>query len=161
MQPGASTTATRTRPPASRRQRRLLVVAVAAVVILSVAAVAIVLLQRQMLEIEATDLVVTSDAPQVGMTQLHVSLVLRNVGSARVHLQWVTLFANDPRNGTLFDTFTHDDIQLEPGGTRTFSDVTNITGYWSGVAFTIKVFPFSSPGWDSPIVPDQPVTWTA
>ena len=153
---------TRTAPPSrARLKRRLLVVAVAAVIVLSVAAVAIVLLQRETLQIEATGLVMSPDAPQVGMTQLHVNLVLRNVGTATVHLQLMTLWAYDPHNGTLFDAFPHDDVQLVPGETRTFSEVASLTGLWSEAALTVKLFPVNAPSWAAPLVPDEPVAWTA
>lgn len=94
------------------------------------------------------------------MTQIHVNVGLRNVGPATVRLEWMTLFANDPHDGTLFETFTHGGIRLEPGETRAFSEVTNVTGEWSAVAFTVKLFPVGAPGWESPLVPGQPVTWT-
>ncbi len=143
------------------RKRRYLVALVAAVIVLSIASVAILYLQREALEIEATNTAMVPDIPQAGMTQLRASLVLRNVGPATVRLQLMTLFATDPGNGTLFDTFTHENILLEPGGTQTFSEVTNVTGHWTEVALTVKVFPINSPSWDSSLVPDQPVTWTA
>lgn len=101
------------------------------------------------------------NVPQNGMTQLHAQLMLRNVGSSPVHFDFLTLFATDPDNGTLYDTFTHTDIQLEPAGTLTFSEITNIIGHWSQVAFSLKIFTARAPSWERSLVPDQPVTWTA
>ena len=161
MQSSPPESGTTARRSALGANRRLLVVVVAAVSVISVTAVAILLLQSETLQIEATKLVMATDTPQAGMTQLRVSLVLQNVGRATVRLQWMTLFANGPNNGPLFDTFTRQDIQLEPGGTRTFSEVTNVTGLWHGAAFTVKLFPVDAPSWESPLVPNQPVTWTS
>lgn len=143
------------------KRRTLLVLAVSVAVVLSVAAVAVLLLQREVVEVRTIDVALVADAPQSGMTQLHASLVLKNVGPSLVHFAWITLFATDPDNGTLFDTFAHFDFQLQPGGTRTFLEVTNITGHWSGVSLTLKIFPDRTPGWESVLVPDRPVTWAS
>ena len=141
-------------------RRPLLVLAVAAVV-LSVAAGALLLFQRETLEIRVTNIAMVPDTPETGLTELRVHLVLRNVGSSPVHLDFLTLFAFDPDKGPFFDTFTHTDIRLEPTGTLTFSEITNITGNWSQVAFTVKIFPGRAPSWERSLVSDQPVTWSA
>jgi hypothetical protein len=143
------------------KRRTLLVLAVSVAVVLSVVAVAVLLLQREVIEVRAMDVAMVADAPESGMTQLHASLVLKNVGPVPVHFAWITLFATDPGNGSLLDTFTHEDFQLQPGEARTFSEVTNITGHWSGVSLTLKMFPDRTPGWESVLVPGQPVTWTS
>jgi hypothetical protein len=142
-------------------RRTLLVLVVSAAVVLSVAAGTVLLLQRETLEIRVTDVGMVPNLPGNGMTQLHADLVLRNVGSSPVHFAWVTLFAYDPDNSTLYDTFTHEGIQLGSGKTLAFSETTNITGHWSQVAFTVKVFPAGAPSWERSLVPDQPLTWTA
>lgn len=141
--------------------RMLIVLVVAAGVVLSVTVGATLWLQRESLEIRVTDVSIILNAPESGWTRVHADLVLHNVGSAPVQLQFLTLFANDPENGTLYDTFTHTGIQLGPAGTLTFSETTNVTGHRSRVAFTVKIFPSAAPSWDSPVVPDQPVTWTS
>jgi hypothetical protein len=142
-------------------RRTGLVLAVSVAVVLSVAAVAVLLLQREAIEVRAMDVAMVVGAPQSGMTQLHASLVLKNVGPSPVHFSWITLFATDPGNGSLFDTFTHMDFELQPGGTRTFSEVTNLTGHWSGVSLIVKIFSDRTSGWESALVPGQPVTWTS
>ena len=74
------------------------------------------------------------------MTEVKAVLVLQNVGRSVVHFELLTLFAYDPVNGTLFDTSSHTNVQLNPGETRSFSETTRVTGRWSEVAFTVKVF---------------------
>jgi hypothetical protein len=142
-------------------RRALLVLAVSAAVVLSVAAGVTLWLQRETLELRIADVAVVPNAPENGLTQLHADLVLRNVGSSLVNIDFLTLFASDPEHGTLFGTFTHTGVQLGSGGTLTFSEAANVTGHWSQVAFTVKVFPAGGPSWERSIVSDQPLTWTA
>ncbi len=142
------------------KNRPTLLVLATAAVVLSIAAGAALLLPRGALEIRVTDIGMVPNAPQNGTTQLQAQLVLRNVGSSPVHFDFLALFAYDHDNGTLYDTFTHTDIQLEPAGTLTFSEITNITGHRSQAAFTVKIFPARAPTWERSLVPDQPVTWT-
>ena len=161
MQLTASAAAGKSRSPNSRRWWWILGAGVAAAVVLSVTVASTLLAQRHALEIEVTDLVIAPDAPQADMTQLHVSLVVRNAGPATVHLQLLTVFVTAANQSVLFDTFSLEAFDLSPGATQTFPEVTNVTGVWSEAAFTVKVFPFNAPSWESPLIPEQPVTWTA
>jgi len=144
-----------------RRSRTLLVVALSAAVVLSVAVAAVLGLQRRSVEISVTDVNVVPGAPENDTTMVHARLVLHNVGRSPAHFAWLTLFAYDSAKGTLFDAFAHVEVVLGPGETRTFSETTTVTGQWSTVAFTVKVFPSGAPGWERTLVPDQPVTWTS
>ena len=135
-------------------------VALSAAVVLSIAA-ATLWVQRASAEISLTDVGLVPDTPESGMTEVKAVLVLQNVGRSVVHFELLTLFAYDPVNGTLFDTFSHRNVQLNPGETRSFSETTSVTGHWSVVAFTVKVFPSGAPSWARSLVPDQPVTWIA
>lgn len=138
----------------------VLVLVMSAAVVLSIAAGAILLLQRPSVEMRVTDVGMVPDAPQVGMTEVHVHLILRNVGSSQTHFAWFTLFAYDPTTDSLFDTWAHMEVRLNPGETRTFSETANVTGHPSGVAFTMKLFPSRAPSWETSLEPDRPVTWT-
>jgi len=135
-------------------------VALSAAVVLSIAA-ATLWVQRASAEISLTDVGLVPDTPESGMTEVKAVLVLQNVGRSVVHFELLTLFAYDPVNGTLFDTFSHRNVQLNPGETRSFSETTSVTGHPSEVAFTVKVFPSGAPSWARSLVPDQPVTWIA
>jgi len=142
----------------------LLVAALSAAIVVGIAVGAVLLVQRASAQISVTDVGLVSDSPESagsGMTQVKALLVLQNVGRSAVHFELLTLFAYDPVNGTLFDTFSHTNVQINPGETRSFSETTSVTGHWSEVAFTAKVFPSGAPSWARSLVPDQPVTWIA
>jgi len=145
----------------ARDRRVLFAVALSAAVVVSIAAGAILFVQRASAQISVSDVGLVSDSPQSGMTEVKALLVLQNVGRSVVHFELLTLFASDPVHGTLFDTFSHTNVQLNPGETRSFSESTSVTGHWSEVAFTVKVFPSGAPSWARSLVPDQPVTWIA
>ena len=142
-------------------RRVVLAVVLSAAVVLSVAAWTILWLQRASAQISVTDVGLVSDSPETGMTEVQARLVLQNVGRSVVPFELVTLFAYDPVNGTLFGTFSHTNVRLNPGETRMFSETTSVTGHWSEVAFTVKVFPSGAPRWERSLVPDQPVAWSA
>ncbi len=144
-----------------RKSRTLLAVALSAALVLSGAVAAVLVLQRGTVEISVTDVEVVPGAPENDTTAVHVRLVLHNVGRSAAHFAWLTLFAYDSVKGTLFDTFAHVEVVLGPGETQTFSETTTVTGQWSTVAFTLKVFPSGAPSWERTLVPDQPVTWTS
>jgi len=139
----------------------LLAAALSAAVVVSIAAGAILLVQRASAQISVTDVGLVSDSPASGMTEVRARLVLQNAGRSVVHFELLTLFAYDPVNETLFDTFSHTNVQINPGETQAFSETTRVTGHWSEVAFTLKVFPSGAPSWERSLVPNQPVTWTA
>ena len=144
------------------RDRRLaFAIAISTAIVLSIAAGAILLRHRPSVEIRVTDVGMISDAPQNGMTEIRLQLILQNVGSSQAHFTLLTLFAYDPAKGTLFGTFAHSEVRLEPGGTRTFSETTFVTGHWSEVAFTVKVFPNGAPSWARSLDPNETLTWTA
>ena len=145
----------------TRDRRVVFAVALSVAVIVSVAAGTILLVQHAAAQISVTDVGLVSDFPESGMTEVKAVLVLQNVGRSVVHFELLTLFAYDPVNGTLFDTFSHTNVQLNPGETRSFSETTSVTGHPSEVAFTVKVFPSGAPSWARSLVPDQPVTWIA
>jgi len=144
----------------ARNRRVVFAVALSAAVVLSIAA-ATLWVQRASAEIALTDVGLVPDTPESGMTEVKAVLVLQNVGRSVVHFELLTLFAYDPVNGTLFDTSSHTNVQLNPGETRSFSETTSVTGHPSEVAFTVKVFPSGAPSWARSLVPDQPVTWIA
>jgi hypothetical protein len=144
----------------ARNRRTVLVIAISVVIVSSIAAGAILLLLRPSVEIVVTNVSMVPDASQNGVTEVRVHLILRNAGSSPSNFALLTLVANDPTKGGLFDTFAHTNVRLEPGETRTFYESTNVTGHWSKVAFTVKVFPSGAPHWERTLVPDQPVTWT-
>ena len=144
----------------ARNRRVVFAVALSAAVVLSIAA-ATLWVQRASAEISLTDVGLVPDTPESGMTEVKAVLVLQNVGRSVVHFELLTLFAYDPVNGTLFDTSSHTNVQLNPGETRSFSETTSVTGHPSEVAFTVKVFPSGAPSWARSLVPDQPVTWIA
>ncbi len=144
----------------ARNRRVVFAVALSAAVVLSIAA-ATLWVQRASAEISLTDVGLVPDTPESGMTEVKAVLVLQNVGRSVVHFELLTLFAYDPVNGTLFDTSSHTNVQLNPGETRSFSETTSVTGHLSEVAFTVKVFPSGAPSWARSLVPDQPVTWIA
>ena len=135
-------------------------VALSAAVVLSIAA-ATLWVQRASAQISLTDVGLVPDTPESGMTEVQVRMVLQNVGRSVVPFELVTLFAYDPVNGTLFGTFSHTNVRLNPGETRMFSETTSVTGHRSEVAFTVKIFPIGAPRWEQSLVPDQPVTWSA
>ncbi len=145
----------------TRNRRMLLAAALSAAVVVSIAAGAILLVQRASAQISVTDVGLVSDSPASGMTEVRARLVLQNAGRSVVHFELLTLFAYDPVNETLFDTFSHTNVQINPGETQAFSETTRVTGHWSEVAFTLKVFPSGAPSWERSLVPNQPVTWTA
>jgi len=132
-----------------------------AAVVVSIAVGAILLAQRASAQISLTDVGLVLDSPENGMTEIHARLVVQNVGRSLVHFGFLTLFAYDPVDGTLFDTFTHADVVLDPGETQMFTETTSVTGPWSEVAFTVKVFPSGAPTWERSLVPYQAVTWVA
>jgi len=136
-------------------------IVLSAAVVVSIAAGAILLAPHASAQISVTDVGLVSDSPESGMTEVKAVLVLQNVGRSVVHFELLTLFAYDPVNGTLFDTSSHTNVQLNPGETRSFSETTSVTGHLSEVAFTVKVFPSGAPSWARSLVPDQPVTWIA
>jgi len=142
-------------------RRVVLAVVLSAAVFLSVFAWTILWVQRASAQISVTDLGLVSDSPESGMTEVQALLVLQNVGRSVVHFELLTLFAYNPVNGTLFDTFSHTNVQLNPGETRSFSETTRVRGRWSEVAFTVMVFPSGAPSWARSLDPDQPVTWIA
>jgi len=144
----------------ARDRQVVFAVALSAAVVLSVAA-AILLAQRASAQISVTDVGLVSNASGSGMTEIQARLVVQNVGRSAVHFELLTLWVYDPVNGTLFDAFSHAKVQLNPGETAMFPETTSVTGNWSEVAFTVKVFPSEAPSWERSIVPDQPVTWTA
>jgi len=145
----------------TRDRKIVLAIALSAAVILSIAAGTLVFVQRASAQISVSDVGVVSDAPQSGMTEIQARLVLQNVGRSAVHFELLTLFAYDPVDGTLFGTFSHNNLQLNPGDTQSFSESASVTGHWSEVAFTVKVFPSGAPSWERSLVPEQPVTWIA
>jgi len=136
-------------------------IVLSAAVVVSIAAGAILLAPHASAQISVTDVGLVSDSPESGMTEVKAVLVLQNVGRSVVHFELLTLFAYDPVNGTLFDSSSHTNVQLNPGETRSFSETTSVTGHPSEVAFTVKVFPSGAPSWARSLVPDQPVTWIA
>lgn len=144
------------------RVRRLaFVIAISTAIVVSIAAGAILLRHRPSVEIRVTDVGMIPDAPQNGMTEVRLHLILQNVGSSQAHFTLLTLFAYDPTKGTLFGTFAHSEVRLEPGETRTLSETTFVTGHWSEVAFTVKVFPSGAPSWARSLDPNETLTWTA
>ena len=143
-----------------RNRRVVFAVALSGAVVLSIAA-ATLWIQRASAQISLTDVGLVSDSPESGMTEVQARMVLQNVGRSVVPFELVTLFAYDPVNGTLFGTFSHTNVQLNPGETRVFSETTSVIGHESEVAFTVKVFPSGAPRWERSLVPNQPVTWTA
>jgi len=142
-------------------RRVVLAVVLSAAVVSSVVAWTILWVQRASAQISVTDVGLVSDSPQSGMTEVQARLVLKNVGRSVVHFEFLTLFAYAPGNGTLFDTFSHTKVQLNPGETQAFSETTSVTGHWSEIAFTVKIFLSGAPTWERSLVPDQPVTWNA
>jgi len=136
-------------------------VVLSATVVVSIAAGTILLAERASAQISLTDVGLVPDSPESGMTEIHARLVLQNLGRSVVHFGFLTLFAYDSVDGTLFDTFTHADVVLHPGETQMFTETTSVTGHWSEVAFTVKVFPSGAPTWERSLVPDQAVTWVA
>ena len=145
----------------TRDRRVVFAIVLSAAVVVSIAAGAILLAPHASAQISVTDVGLVSDSPESGMTEVKAVLVLQNVGRSLVHFELLTLFAYDPVNGTLFDTSSHTNVQLNPGETRSFSETTSVTGHLSEVAFTVKVFPSGAPSWARSLVPDQPVTWIA
>jgi len=145
----------------TRDRRVVFAIVLSAAVVVSIAAGAILLAPHASAQISVTDVGLVSDSPESGMTEVKAVLVLQNVGRSVVHFELLTLFAYDPVNGTLFDTSSHTNVQLNPGETRSFSETTTVTGHPSEVAFTVKVFPSGAPSWARSLVPDQPVTWIA
>jgi len=145
----------------TRDRRVVFAIVLSAAVVVSIAAGAILLAPHASAQISVTDVGLVSDSPESGMTEVKAVLVLQNVGRSVVHFELLTLFAYDPVNGTLFDTSSHTNVQLNPGETRSFSETTSVTGHLSEVAFTVKVFPSGAPSWARSLVPDQPVTWIA
>lgn len=145
----------------TRDRRVVFAIVLSAAVVVSIAAGAILLAPHASAQISVTDVGLVSDSPESGMTEVKAVLVLQNVGRSVVHFELLTLFAYDPVNGTLFDTSSHTNVQLNPGETRSFSETTSVTGHPSEVAFTVKVFPSGAPSWARSLVPDQPVTWIA
>src|SRR5437870_13883247 len=148
-------------PTRDRRVVFAIAIVLSAAVVVSIAAGAILLVQHASAQISVTDVGLVSDSPKSGMTEVTALLVVQNVGRSVVHFELVTLFAYDPVNGALFGTFSHTNVQLNPGETRTFSETTSVTGHRSEVAFTVKIFPIGAPRWEQSLVPDQPVTWSA
>src|SRR5947199_5882520 len=145
----------------TRDRRVVFAIVLSAAVVVSIAAGAILLAPHASAQISVTDVGLVSDSPETGMTEVQARLVLQNVGRSVVPFELVTLFAYDPVNGTLFGTFSHTNVRLNPGETRMFSETTSVTGHWSEVAFTVKVFPSGAPRWERSLVPDQPVAWSA
>ncbi len=145
----------------TRDRRVVFAIVLSAAVVVSIAAGAILLAPHASAQISVTDVGLVSDSPESGMTEVKAVLVLQNVGRSVVHFELLTLFAYDPVNGTLFDSSSHTNVQLNPGETRSFSETTSVTGHLSEVAFTVKVFPSGAPSWARSLVPDQPVTWIA
>ena len=145
----------------TRDRRVVFAIVLSAAVVVSIGAGAILLAPHASAQISVTDVGLVSDSPESGMTEVKAVLVLQNVGRSLVHFELLTLFAYDPVNGTLFDTSSHTNVQLNPGETRSFSETTSVTGHLSEVAFTVKVFPSGAPSWARSLVPDQPVTWIA
>src|SRR6058998_1573106 len=119
----------------TRDRRVVFAIVLSAAVVVSIAAGAILLAPHASAQISVTDVGLVSDSPESGMTEVKAVLVLQNVGRSVVHFELLTLFAYDPVNGTLFDTFSHRNVQLNPGETRSFSETTSVTGHWSVVAF--------------------------
>jgi hypothetical protein len=141
------------------RNRRIALV-LSAVIVSSIAGVSMLLSQRPSVEILVSNVNVVPDVPQSGMTQIRLQLILRNVGSSSSSFVLLTLYTTDPNKGSIFDTFSHGNVQLKSGETRTFYEVTNVTGHWSAVAFLVKVFPNGAPSWERSLDPDRSVMWT-
>src|SRR5881628_3430733 len=122
-------------PTRDRRVVFAIAIVLSAAVVVSIAAGAILLAPHASAQISVTDVGLVSDSPESGMTEVKAVLVLQNVGRSVVHFELLTLFAYDPVNGTLFDTSSHTNVQLNPGETRSFSETTSVTGHPSEVAF--------------------------
>lgn len=142
--------------------RRLVITTVVVIVavILGVIAGTFVFRQpRDRVEVLVQSVAMLLDDPEDGMTTLHAYLVVRNLRSSPIRIDTIVLVAYDPEEGTLFDTFTHEDVELGVSHSWAFSEVSVLSGLWSDVSFTVRIFPDGSPGWESPLTPDQPVTW--
>jgi len=120
----------------TRDRRVVFAIVLSAAVVVSIAAGAILLAPHASAQISVTDVGLVSDSPESGMTEVKAVLVLQNVGRSVVHFELLTLFAYDPVNGTLFDTSSHTNVQLNPGETRSFSETTSPAG--RGLSFRIS-----------------------
>src|SRR5438034_5481157 len=99
----------------TRDRRVVFAIVLSAAVVVSIAAGAILLAPHASAQISVTDVGLVSDSPERGMTEVKAVLVLQNVGRSVVHFELLTLFAYDPVNGTLFDSSSHTNVQLNPG----------------------------------------------
>ncbi len=145
--------------PAGKRRLVLLSFAVVAAIVLSVVAGTLLLRQRKGVEILVQDVAMLLNVPEDGRTELHAFLVVRNPLSSPIHIDTIVLVAYDPKGGALFDTYTHEDLQVSTSQTWSISEVSVLNGLWSEVSFSVRIFPVGAPSWESPLTPDQPVTW--
>lgn len=145
--------------PASRRRLALLSLAVVAAIVLSVVAGTLLLRQRNGVEILVQGVAMLLNVPEDGRTELHAFLVVRNPLSSPIYIDTIVLVAYDPKEGGLFDTYTHEDLQVSSSQTWSISEVSVLNGLWSEVSFTVRIFPLGAPSWESPLTPDQPVAW--
>lgn len=85
--------------------------------VLSIVTGVFLLRQREGVEILEQDVALLLNVPQVGRTELHVFLVVRNPMSSSIHIDTIVSVAYDPREGALFDTHTHGDVQVSTSQT--------------------------------------------
>lgn len=128
-------------------------------VILSSLAISSVLLQKEVqVEIVVQDVALLTDRPTPGQTELHVYLVLRNLGSSAVGLEHVALWAWDPEKGTLYDTYIHTQVDVQGKSVVAFGESSTLNGIWSEVAFKVRILTPTG-WWETPVTPDHPVVF--
>jgi len=144
-----------------RRQRWLAAVAVVVAIGLVAGGVTVRLAldRAPRVEILVHDVALVQDRPEDGMTELHAFLVLRNPTPSIVRMEWIVLTAYDPEKGTVFDTFVHGPLTIDASATQAFSEVAELTGLWSDVAFEIRIFQEGRPRWEAPVEPGEPIVW--
>lgn len=138
------------------RKRLLIAIVLAAVaVILSSVAISFVLLERAVrVEIAIQDVALLADRPAPGQTELHVYLIVRNLQPSAVAFDHVALWAWDPKNGTLFDTYVHTEFDVKGNAVTAFSEVSTLNGKWSEVVFKVRILTPTG-WWESAVTPDH------
>ncbi len=138
----------------------LLSLMMAGAVVLSVLAGTFLLRQpREGVEILVQDVAMLPNVPEDGMTELHFFLVVRNPTSSSRYIETIVLVARHPDDGTLFDTYTHQEVRVSASQNLQISEVSAIDGLYSEVSFRVKILNPGVPAWESPLTPDAPVSW--
>ena len=144
--------------PVERQNRVYLAAILASVIVLAFSAWYLTSSQGRV-EFLVHDVVLLTNRPELGETELRLFLIVRNSRPYPVFLGYAVLDAWDPDRGTGFDNYVHDGIQVEGRQTWSTYHVSILTGHWSEVALRIRVLTPTG-WWEAPLTPEVPVVFS-